>query len=117
MSHTKQEMKQHIKKQMKEFAKKCASAFQSSPLGGECSFTIRREETMECEEYDAQVNTVVKEWDSKYQHRLNESDWSRVINFYVNYSTQHDVCDSKGMPLEWDVEVEWETEDLVNLFE
>ena len=109
-------MKKHIAKQMKGIRQKLISEFDSNPFMGDHTYTIRRENTMVCEDFDALLSEMVEAWETKIQNHLHPSDWTNITTFSVESSILNDEMGEGGLPMEWEVSVNWETE-AFNLFD
>jgi hypothetical protein len=68
---------------------------------------------MECEEFDTLVNGMC----GQYEEELNSSCWSEVMEFNLEISIDHESGDSNGMPLRWELTVQWGMDGFKNPFE
>jgi len=107
-------MEQHIDKQMKAIRSKLRDAFDKSPMNGEKEYSITREPSMVCEDFDVMVNKKWKDFEEALKD--GNSCWDGVMDFELDVRIDQDDCDDQGMPLRWYVYAEWIMDGFDNPF-
>jgi hypothetical protein len=107
-------MEQHIEKQLKKVKHALFERCQKNPWGDDMEFVITREESMGSEDFDALLSKELNAWKEALED--GRSCWAGVMIYTIEWNIRHDSGDSEGMPLEWDLYVEWSMDGFENPF-